>query len=101
MDNKERLNLYDLINRSTPQDIKFVYNFISDQLLDKKQDDLIIRRTAKVSLDGTDEEIIKSISELLNISGDQIDIKQLKNQINNVKKQSQETMDIIENYKSF
>src|SRR5690606_4889555 len=90
-----------LLNISTPTDQNFIYQSLAKNVLNKKHQEITTRSIGKVSLDGSDDEIIKSISETLSYPIELLNRNHIKKQIEESRNQSNITYKIIKDYLEF
>ena len=94
-------NINELLKKSTPADQDYIYKSVAKQLLTNERQDLTIRKTAKISLDGSEQEIKEKIAGVLGISTNEVDFTSIQKQLEQIKKEYLRTKNIISSYELF
>lgn len=94
-------NLNELLKKSTIADQNFIYNSFAKQAFTNEHHDLIVRKTAKISFDSSEEEIKETLAEIFDTTPDKIDFASIKKQINIIKDEYPLTKKIIKDYELF
>jgi hypothetical protein len=96
------MNFLEFIDKLPLEDRQFVIDhFVRNMLGQGPKEDIVIRRTAKISTLGTEEEIIKEISQAFNISVEQIKNQNIGAKLKEITANYHQTSSLINNYKSF
>ena len=97
----EDQNLDELLKKSTIADQNYLHNYFAKQLVTNEDQELVVRKTAKISLDGSEGEIKETLAGILGTTPDKIDFKNIQKQIATIKKEYLATKDIINEYERF
>lgn len=96
------MNFLELIDKLPPEDRQLVIDlFVRNIFGQVQKEEVIIRRTAKISTLGTEEEMIYEISKTFNIPIEQIKKQNIAQKIKEVTQGYHQTSSIIDGYKDF
>lgn len=96
------MNFQEFIDKLPPEDRQLVIDhFVRSILGQEPKEEVVIRRTAKISTLGTEEEMIQEISKTLNIPIEQIRNQNVTQKLNEVTQGYHQTSSIIDKYKKF
>ncbi|MGN6196849.1 MAG: hypothetical protein ACTHOB_18055 [Ginsengibacter sp.] len=96
------MNFQEFIDKLPPEDRQFVINhFVRNILGQEPKEEVIIRRTAKFSTLGTEEEMIEEIAKTFNIPIEQIRNQNVAQKLKAVTQGYHQTSLIIDQYKNF
>jgi len=96
------MNFQEFIDKLPPEDRQLVINhFVRNILGQEPKEEVVIRRTAKISTLGTEEEMIHEISKTFNIPIEQIRNQNVAQKLKEVTQGFHQTSSIIDEYKDF
>lgn len=96
------MKFLDYIDKLPPEDRQVVIDhFVQNILGQASQKEVVIRRTAKISTLGTEDEIIEEISKTFNIPIDEIKKQNIGQQLKNLTQGYHKTSALIDNYREF
>lgn len=96
------MNFQEFIDKLPPEDRQLLIDhFVRNILGQGKNEEVVIRRTAKISTLGTEDEIIQEISQVFNISVDQIKNQNISQKLREIDEGYLRTSSLIDMYKDF
>lgn len=96
------MNFQKFIDKLPPEDRQFIIDhFVRNILGQEPKEQVVIRRTAKISTLGTEDEMIQEISKTFNIPVEQIRNQNVAQKLKEVTQDYHQTSSIIDEYKDF
>ncbi len=96
------MNLQEFIDKLPLEDRQLVIDhFVRNMLGQEPKEDIVFRRTAKISTLGTEEEIIREISQVFNIPVEQIKNQNITGKLKEISSNYHKTSLLINEYKDF
>lgn len=96
------MNFQEFIDKLLPDDRQLaIDHFVQNILGQRPNEEVVIRRTAKISTAKTEEEMIQDISKTFNIPIEQIRNQNIAQKLKKITQDYHQTSEIIEKYKKF
>ncbi len=96
------MNFQEFIDKLPPEDRQLVIDhFVRNILGQEQKEEVVIRRTAKISTLGTEEEMLQEITKAFNIPVEQIRSQNIAQKLKEVTQGYHQTSSIIDEYKDF
>jgi hypothetical protein len=97
------MNFLEFIDKLPPEDRQLAIDHFVRNMLgqEPKQEEVVIRRTAKISTLGTEEEMIQEISQAFNIPIEKIKNQNIAQKLKKITQSYHQTSSIIDKYKDF
>lgn len=97
-----KMNLQEFLDKLTPEDRQIVIDhFVSSMQGQTPQEPVVIRRTAKISTLGTEEEMLNEIAQVFNMPVERFGDQHVKEKLADIRNQFEKSEAIIKPYKDF